>query len=202
MGAARAALAARAPCAWTPHGPALTHHAQPVHGVRRARAAGTVLELPLPGLLETVYRCRLGAGGGGMLEKVVGEDAVRVPQPDGGCLFYRGQTVHVVRPSGLLELGTVARSHPSAERAPGGGGTAEPCYGVRIHPSEVSRGGNIESLLESDLRPPRPQAGCAFFAGQLVHASGADGTRTLCRVVEFVRVGYSLGYKVEVVPLG
>ena len=47
-----------------------------------------------------------------------------------------------------------------------------------------------------------PQAGCGFYVGQLVHALRKDGTTVLCRVREFERVGYSLGYKCEVVRLG
>ena len=82
---------------------------QPIQLLRASGewSEGLILELPMPGLLETMYRCRLGEG---VLEKMVGEDAVRAPTADPGCTYFRGQIVQVVRPNGLLELGTVVRT--------------------------------------------------------------------------------------------
>ena len=174
---------------------------QPVHLLRSSGewSEGTVLELPMPGLLETMYRCRLGEG---VLEKMVGEDEVRWPAPDPGFMYYRGQIVQVERPNGLLELGTVLRT--SKIDRTGSGAPPEPWYSVRIHPSEISPSPpkEGETLHEEDLQLPVPQAGCGFYVGQLVHALRKDGTTVLCRVREFERVGYSLGYKCEVVRLG
>ena len=173
---------------------------QPVQLLRSSGewTEGTVLELPMPGLLETVYRCRLGDG---LLEKMMSEDEVRVPTPESGFAYHRGQTVQIIRPNGLLELATVV-STKRVDRT-GASTPHEPWYALRVHPSEVSPATKrLETLHEDELQLPRPQAGCAFYVGQLVHAlRTANGSRTLCRVVAFERVGYSLGYKCEVVRL-
>ena len=158
---------------------------------------GTVLELLMPGLLETMYRCRLGEG---VLEKMVGEDEVRWPAPDPG--FTTGG--RLCRSSGRMACSNWARLRTSKIDSTGSGAPPEPWYSVRIHPSEISPSPpkEGETLHEEDLQLPVPQAGCGFYVGQLVHAQRKDGTTVLCRVREFERVGYSLGYKCEVVRLG
>ena len=70
---------------------------------------------------------------------------------------------------------------------------------MRVHASEGEE--RIASVREDELQLPCPQPGCAFYTGQLVHATGKDGGTTLCRVVAFERVGYKLGYKVHIVRL-
>ena len=171
---------------------------QPIQMLRASGewSEGVILELPMPGLLTTMYRCRLGEG---VLEKMVAEDEVRVPTVDPGFSYYRGQTVQIVRPSGLLELGTVLRTS-MIDRT--GSGKVEPWYAVRLHQSEITPGPNkVETLHDDDLQLPTPQAGTGFYVGELVHAQRKSGGKALCRVTAFERVGYSLGYKCEVVRL-
>ena len=176
---------------------------QPVQLLRASGewTEGTVLEM-FHGY-ETLYRCRFHEG---ILEKMVSEDEVRAPVPDAGFRFYRGQPVAIERPNGLLENATVL-SHRAERKA---NGTAEPWYRVRVAPSEVTPSAVVEQIHEDDLREPAPQLGCAFHVGQLVQAKRKVSSKrasvherawTLCRVVAFERVGYSLGYKCEVLQL-
>lgn len=73
---------------------------------------------------------------------------------------------------------------------------------MRIHPSEITQEANkVETLHDDDLQLPTAQAGTGYYVGQLVHAQRKSGGKALCRVTAFERVGYSLGYKCEVVHL-
>ena len=155
---------------------------------------GVVLEL-MHGY-ETMYRCRLGEG---RLEKMLGEDEVRVPEPDPGFAFCRGETVQLSRPNGLLELATVI-GNSRIDRQ--GIGRTEPWYSIRLHPSATMAEALVETVHEDELQQPTPQAGCQFYVGQLVQGqpSAAMGW-TLLRVLEFEMVGYRLGYKCAVVQI-
>lgn len=139
-------------------------------------------------------RCRLGTGEG-TLEKVVGCNEIRAPEPLPGFRYSLGQTVQIERPSGLLELATVIfGSMDGADRV----------YRVRLHAfpdgtsaAAAGSGCVYEQQYEEDLQQPMPQAGCAFYVGQLVHTKpprGQPGPRKLARVVEFVLKDYELVY--------
>jgi hypothetical protein len=168
---------------------------QPIQMLRTSGdwTEGVVLEL-MHGF-ETMYRCRLGEG---LLEKMCGEDEVRVPQPDDGFRFCRGQTVQVQRPNGLLELATVT-SNTKLDRQ--GIGLQEPWYSVRLHPSATQAEALVETVHEEELQQPMPQLGCAFYVGQLVQGQVTIGTWQLLRVLEFEMVGYKLGYKCAIIRL-
>jgi hypothetical protein len=151
-------------------------------------SGGVVLEL-MHGI-ETMYRCRLGEG---VLEKLVGEEEVREPRPDEGFRSCKGEIVQIDRPNGMLELATITATSTDTSRS-----RPERWYSCRVHPSATTPDAVVESIHEDDLLPPRPQAGCAFYVGQLVQAHRPDGSWTLARVLEFEMIGYSLGYKCAV----
>ena len=151
---------------------------------------GVVIEL-MPHGFETLYRCRLGEG---ILEKLLSEDELREPVPDEGFQYCRGQVMQVERPTGLLELATITGCKLDKSRH-----RPEPWYTCRMHVSATTPTSVSETVHEEDLRVPTPQAGCAYYVGQLLQAKRSDGSwNTLVRVVAFEMVGYSLGYRCHV----
>jgi hypothetical protein len=77
----------------------------------------------------------------------------------------------------------------------------EAWYTCRIQPSPTTPHAVEESIHQDELQPATPQAGCAYYVGQLVHATRPDGATVLARVREYQLVGYQLGYQCEVINL-